>query len=137
MILVRELMTPSPWCVSLRSSRDLALRSLLDRHLHGAPVVDGDGRLRGVISTHDLSRSLLDGGDGAIEDLMTHPAVTVDGSATLLEAARVMVRRDIHRLIVVEEDGRPAGVLTPLDILTAIVNLEEGFRIRVPDPGPS
>lgn len=50
---------------------------------------------------------------------MSTPAITVHTTATLRYAARQMVSRHIHRLVVVGDDGHPIGVLTPLDLLRA------------------
>jgi CBS domain-containing protein len=57
-----------------------------------------------------------------VRHLMTTPAVTVHVSATIGHAAREMVTRHIHRLVVIGDDGTPVGVVTPLDLLRTLLN---------------
>jgi CBS domain-containing protein len=52
---------------------------------------------------------------------MTTPAVTVHVGATIRLAAREMVSRHIHRLVVTDDDGIPVGVVTPLDLLRSLL----------------
>jgi CBS domain-containing protein len=46
---------------------------------------------------------------------MSTPPVTVDAAATLAAAADRMTRDGIHRLVVVDDHGRPIGVLAAMD----------------------
>ncbi len=50
------------------------------------------------------------------------PVVMVDGSATVLEAARLMTARGIGGLIVRGDDGAMAGIFTERDVLRRVVN---------------
>jgi CBS domain-containing protein len=85
------------------------------------------GTLVGVISQSDLvvarSSSVI-GANWArlrVHHLMTTPAVTVHVGATIRLAAREMVSRHIHRLVVTDDDGIPVGVVTPLDLLRSLL----------------
>jgi predicted transcriptional regulator len=50
------------------------------------------------------------------------PAVqTVHESATLINAARVMCREHIHRLVIIDQDERPVGVVSSLDLVAAMI----------------
>jgi CBS domain-containing protein len=53
---------------------------------------------------------------------MTSPALTVSLSATLVEAARVMHQEQVHRLVVVDEDGIPIGVLSATDFVRLVAD---------------
>jgi CBS domain-containing protein len=39
----------------------------------------------------------------------------------VVDAAREMLSRHIHRLVVVGDDGAPVGVVTPLDLLRSLL----------------
>jgi CBS domain-containing protein len=105
--------------------------SLMDRHhVHGLPVVDDDGALVGMVSQTDLTRArsteyLWASWPGlVVRHLMTSPAITVQRSTPLLEAARLMEERGIHRLVVVEDGdaASPIGVLSMTDLIHALAD---------------
>ena len=121
---VAEVMTADPLVIP----QDLAARDaarLLDWYrVSGAPVVDDDGDVVGVVSRTNLAHALttaplLDAWQGLLtRDLMSAPAVTVPGSALLDEAARLMEINRIHRLIVTRAGGRaPIGIVTTTDLV--------------------
>ena len=100
------------------------------------PVLDGGGRLTGVVSQIDLLRKQEYQEDPAAKraprrrrrserarakgrtarDVMTSPAFIVAPDATVVAAARLMDRHRVKRLVVVGADGRPAGIITPFTI---------------------
>ncbi|CAL2057781.1 conserved protein of unknown function [Streptomyces murinus] len=100
------------------------------------PVLEGDGRVVGVVSEADLlpkeefrdsdpdrmtqRRRLGDlakAGGVTAEDLMSTPAVTVHADATLAEAARIMALKRVKRLPVVTAEGVLEGVVSRGDLL--------------------
>ena len=100
-------------------SPDATLReavSLMTRFkISGVPVVDGDGRLVGIITNRDLQfeRSL----DRPLRDAMTAEGlVTAPVGTTLDEAERILGRHRIEKLPVVDADGRLKGLITVKDI---------------------
>jgi CBS domain-containing protein len=121
---VADVMTKGPVNIAADSPLSEAVRLLDTHHITGMPVVDRDGQLVGVLSQTDLLRArtighLWNALPGlAVRHLMTMPAVTASESMTLDEAATLMEERQIHRLIVVAEDGRtPVGVLSVSDLV--------------------
>ncbi|WP_330455580.1 CBS domain-containing protein [Streptomyces sp. NBC_00820] len=100
------------------------------------PVLEGDGRVIGVVSEADLLpkeefrdsdpdrltqlRRLSDlakAGAVTAEELMSTPAVTVHADATLAEAARIMAIKHVKRLPVVNSEGLLEGVVSRGDLL--------------------
>src|SRR5262245_64964419 len=55
-----------------------------------------------------------------VADLMSAPAITIDAAADLQAAARLMRERSISSLLIVDGDGRPAGLITERDLLRAL-----------------
>jgi arabinose-5-phosphate isomerase len=78
-------------------------------------VVDGEDRLRGVISDGDLRRQMEAHGNGVFDrtagDCMTRDPVTIPGRALATEALNLMEGRRITSLVVVDEAGRVRGVV--------------------------
>ncbi|MFF5404463.1 CBS domain-containing protein [Streptomyces misionensis] len=100
------------------------------------PVLEGDGRVVGVVSEADLlpkeefrdsdpdrmtqRRRLADlakAGAVSAEEVMSTPAVTVHADATLAEAARIMALKRVKRLPVVTAEGVLEGVVSRGDLL--------------------
>jgi CBS domain-containing protein len=106
-----------------------AVVSLAESHITGLAVVDGGGRLVGVISTTDILASEEEVEDQEararlfqetlVQDLMTPRPLTIAPDATVKEAAQEMLYADVHRLFVVEGE-RVVGVLSTTDIVRAV-----------------
>jgi CBS domain-containing protein len=93
---------------------------LIDRyHITGLPVVDASGQAVGVISQTDLLREVIDDRHGAqswryrkVRDAMTSPALTIGEDASAEVARRKMESHRVHRLLIVDQSGRPRGIVT-------------------------
>ena len=59
-----------------------------------------------------------------VKDYMTKEVVTIDKDATLHDAIDKMLEHNIHGLVVVDSNARPAGVVTTDDILSLMMNGE-------------
>ncbi|MFE1443415.1 CBS domain-containing protein [Streptomyces sp. NPDC058739] len=114
------------------------------------PVVEGEGRVVGVVSEADLLpkeefrdsdparfdqlRRLSDlakAGAVTAGELMTSPAVTVHADATLAQAARVMAQRRIKRLPVVDAHGVLEGLVSRADLLKVFLRPDEEIAEEV------
>jgi CBS domain-containing protein len=121
-------MALDPIVVRQDASLAEAARLMDAHHVHGLPVVDHSGSLVGVVSQTDLARAratefLWRSWPGlSVRHLMTAPAVTANRSMPLLQAARKMERRGIHRLVVVadHDETLPIGVLSISDLVHVI-----------------
>ncbi len=128
--------------------RDLT-KLFLERGITGAPVVDREGRLRGVISQTDLlfysltrddelrmdstfyhsvrvegrhlpaGFQIEDVNTARVADVMTPVVHSVTARASLESVARMMTRNHIHRVIV-RRGSKVAGIISALDILKAV-----------------
>jgi CBS-domain-containing membrane protein len=102
------------------------------------PVLEGEGRVVGVVSEADLlaKEEFRDTDIGDLKDLqkaagvtagqlMSTPAVTVHPDASLAEAARIMARRRVKRLPVVDAIGILQGVVSRSDLLKVFLRSDE------------
>lgn len=102
----------------------------LDEQGYGqAPVVDGSGRLVGMVTRDALMRALhlVDGNADdplarTVGDVMVTPAVSADPVTSVRRVARVMIEYDLAGVPVVNEQGELVGIVTRGDILRAVVN---------------
>ncbi|GGU95376.1 hypothetical protein GCM10010275_36570 [Streptomyces litmocidini] len=114
------------------------------------PVVEGEGRVVGVVSEADLllKEEFHDHRLGLVEqmrrldatakagsrragDLMTSPAVTVAPGASLPRAARLMAAHRVKRLPVVTEDGVIQGIVSRSDLLKVFLRPDEDLAAEV------
>jgi CBS domain-containing protein len=124
-LVAGDYMTIMPIVIGPDARIEDAERVLEVHEVTGLPVVD-DGRLVGVISQTDILRGSGDVHSAVrrrytglrVADLMSSPAVTVDISTPLREAARLMRDEKIHRVVVIDQDERPLGVLTSMDFVS-------------------
>jgi CBS domain-containing protein len=103
-----------------------ALRHLDRQAVSGGPVVD-HGRVVGVVTRRDLLVPVPERGSYAdplaglgVRDLMTEEPVTARPDWPLVRAVRAMVDHGVNRLPVVDQAGRPLGLLTRDDVLRAV-----------------
>jgi len=60
---------------------------------------------------------MAEGGEMKAKDLMVSPVVSVPLGTNLEEVARLMVERRIGSVLVVDEAGRPVGIISRFDLL--------------------
>jgi predicted transcriptional regulator len=146
---VKDLMNPDVMTVPDDMSTDELAQFLVEREISGAPVVDSQGHLIGVVSMTDIGRNVAEATDGesgasgfyrdvipeftledmgqryveerafTVRDVMTPAIFQVPVSASAAEAARIMVEKHIHRLLVTQGQ-EPVGIVTSLDLLKVL-----------------
>jgi CBS domain-containing protein len=126
---VAEIMTDYPITVGIDSRLADAAEIMDFYHLTGLPVCDWGGSLVGVVSQTDVVHVLASEQLRAawprliVRHAMSHPAVTVRADSSLLEAARLMRRSHIHRLVVVAPNGENViGILSATDLVRWITD---------------
>ena len=102
-----------------------AVDYLLRHRVTGAPVVDSDGRLLGIITETDLLRLVTGGIQGqpatkmTVAEYMTTDVVTVPPTVDIYYVAGIFLNNKFRRLPVVK-DGRIVGAITRYDLLRII-----------------
>jgi CBS domain-containing protein len=93
-------------------SAEEAIKTLIQNHISGMPVVDAEGGVIGVFSNTDaISRQ-----GSTVHDLMTTPAVYVSPDSSIAEVATLLAAKDINRVPVVA-DGKLVGIISRADIV--------------------
>jgi predicted transcriptional regulator len=95
------------------------VRVMADTGVHAVMVADSEGQPPvGVVSHTD---AIAHYGEDLTEiqtcDVMTTGVVGISDGATVGEAAKRLLESNIHRLLVVSEDGTPLGILSTTDII--------------------
>jgi CBS domain-containing protein len=126
---VRELMQKDVRTVNLDAAVNDAIVTLTDSHISGLPVVDGMGRMAGVVSSTDILASEAEAQDAVarealfegtmVREIMTAHPLTVSPDEDVREAAQQMLYADIHRLFVTSGE-HVIGVISTTDIMRAV-----------------
>jgi CBS domain-containing protein len=153
-LTVRDIMDDDPVTVRPADDVETVVRLLRRHELPGVPVVNEGGRCVGIVTESDLVIADEEGDlhiphyielfggivfleplrryesrlkkafASTVEDLMTRDPVTIEPSASVAQAGRLIVHRGHNRLPVVEH-GRLVGVVTRVDVLEALTRDEE------------
>lgn len=120
---VREMMTPRnqlDW-VDLGAD-EAAIRATLDASSHSLlPVAEGSpDRILGVVKVREVYAALAAGQPAQLAGLMRKPAVVPD-QLDAVDALRVLQQADVPMAMVHDEYGHLEGIVTPVDLLTALV----------------
>jgi len=145
---VREIMTTDVLTFRPDDGVEQAMRTLLDKDVDAAPVVDGSGAVVGVLSNGDLivqgaqvhfptlitflgatfevghkhfEEELRRALGSKVADVMTTEPVVCEADATIEHAATLMHEEDVSRLPVVA-DGKLVGVVSRRDVLRALLD---------------
>lgn len=139
-LTARELMTSPAVSVSQDMLLPQVAQVMARAGVSGAPVLDGQGRVAGVISEKDFLRLMDPQGLGGfmgvvatcmaggaclvapfleqpVGQVMSRPALTVGPETTLAAMAGIMAQSCINRLPVVDGQGALLGMVTRSDLL--------------------
>ena len=94
-----------------------AMKTLLQKKIHGAPVLE-NGNLAGIVTLTDIVTSIDKGmtGENLVREMMVKDVITIPADRRLYEVVRQFKERDVGRVIVVDGE-KPVGILTHSDIL--------------------
>ncbi|WP_330300678.1 CBS domain-containing protein [Streptomyces sp. NBC_00503] len=150
-IKVGDLMTDEVVSVVTSTSFKDVAKLLAQHDISGLPVLDDEDRVLGVVSEsdligreaadHPLVGDAPDAARGAATfpseviftagEVMSAPAVTVHADETATGAARLMARRGVERLPVVDDEDRLVGIVTRRDLLRLFLRPDAEIRRRV------
>ncbi|MCX5435328.1 CBS domain-containing protein [Streptomyces sp. NBC_00063] len=148
--IVSDVMTHTVAAVGRRAAFKEIVQLMQDWQISALPVIEGEGRVVGVVSEADLlpKEELRDNPDEAYlqlrqpvdvakadalsaGDLMSSPAITIRADATLAEAARTMAREGVKRMPVVDDVGMLAGVVSRADLLKVFLRGDDKIAEEV------
>jgi len=148
-LTVRDIMDADPVTASPEDSVQDVIHLMRANETTGVPIVNPGGRCVGIVTEADLVLSDEEGDlhlphyielfggvvfleplrrfeerlqkafAGTVADVMTHDPVTIESSASVHEAGRIIARKGHNRLPVVEH-GRLVGMVSRVDVLDAL-----------------
>ena len=142
----RDIMTRQVLAVSFGTAIEAISRMLVSHRISGVPVVDGQNKTIGVVSESDIifkeihhqphlletlgNIILPEGAERAgrtgstAAEIMTSPAVTAYEETPLKELIQTITERKIKRIIIIDREGVPLGIVSRIDIVKALGKIE-------------
>lgn len=153
----QDMMTTAVVTVSPETCVAEIAQLLNKRRISAVPVVDGDGRVLGMVSEGDLVQrpevrgerhtswwlSLLSGPTGSAEtyvkthgetarDIMTETVVASEEQASLSDIARLLEEHRIKRVPILR-DQKLVGIVSRADLLHGVIGLTQGAESTTDD----
>lgn len=157
MVTIADVMTTDVITVPPETPIHAIAELLYTRRISGVPVVDGDGRLLGVVGEGDLiahtstigeqptgwwlklfseetqlARDYVRTHGRTARDVMRTGVVTVPEAAAIADAAKLFHRHQVKRLPVLR-DGRMVGIVTRSDLLKVLASSSATPRMSADD----
>lgn len=147
---VQELMTSHIVALAAGSTMHEAIQMMVENRVHALPVIDSASRCVGIITstdlievTYDIDSDLSDAelvdpsanrrlierisssiGAERVESYAAEVVASIPQTATLVAAAKVMTKEQIHHLPVVDDDGVLVGILSSADLVAVMADWE-------------
>jgi CBS domain-containing protein len=149
MLKAKDIMTKEVITVQPDTEVVHAAKMLIEHHINGLPVVDKEGRLKGILCQSDLivqqrkiplpsffiildsfvpltsskniEKELQKMSAITVKEAMTPDPITVDPETSLEDIATLMVKHKIHTLPVLDQ-GRIVGIIGKEDILRTLMS---------------
>jgi CBS domain-containing protein len=123
-VMARGAMTRGVVTVSINETCKHIAKILSERDISGVCIIGNDGKAVGVISEMDILKviDMENWENMTAESVMTSNIEIVGPKTTLIEAANIMKRLHVHRLLILSEGGigmsqKPIGILSSSDIV--------------------
>ena len=118
---LRDLLRQTPIVCSPETTLGDALQTMEDRRIGSMPVVDANAEPVGIFTRQDvIGRVVLPQRPLTVSmrDVMSAPAITLPIEATAGDAALVMAQRGIRHIVVRDDRGKVAGVVSERDLFS-------------------
>lgn len=142
---VRKIMTRQLVTVKAEATIEEISKILVANRVSGVPVVDSENRVIGMVTESDIifkeiqheptfvekledlvllkedmrSKRTHKAGNTA-KDIMTFPAITAHENETIREVVDVITKKKIKRIVIVDDENHPVGIVSKMDILKAL-----------------
>jgi len=129
LVATEDVVTVSGWALVAD-----AAAMMVEKRISCLPVSLGHGAV-GIITEKDIVKKVvaagLDSGKVRVKEIMSTPLITVPPTISVREAAERMLKNEIRRLIIADEEGKLLGLVTMTDILKRVAKLEGNPSILI------
>jgi len=122
----RDIMTTPPVTIGPDASIKDVARKMRTERVGSILVVDEEGKLRGIITERDLVFACSEGWNPEVKqawEIMTEDPITVKPDEDIVTIIKKMRDANIRHIPVVDDNGKPLGMISARDILDFIMTL--------------
>lgn len=130
-IQVKDFMTTRLITFTPKDSMHTVMETLVEKGISGAPVIDEDGSLCGIISEGDCLKQVVRGKYlnsltevGIVSDFMTKEPIFISPNDNIMEIAQKFLNLRLRRFPVLDQ-GKLVGQISQRDVMAAIKDLEQ------------
>ena len=144
---VSEIMTTPVLTIEEDRTLEEVAQKMLNNKVGGLPVVDGDGKIVGMVTESDFSakehaipfsrqyapqlfgewmskegveKAYEAARKNTIDTIMSYPVATLDKDSNVADAIKLMLDKRIHRVVIAEDD-KPIGIVSRSDLLKLVI----------------
>jgi len=121
-VMTREVCTASP-----EESLYIAAKKMIEFGVGSIVVVENE-KPKGIVTERDILHKVIAKNklpsEVKLKDIMSSPVITITSKTSVREAARIMLKKGVRRLPVID-NGKLIGIVTDTDILTVSMDIGE------------
>ena len=123
-MIARDIMTRKVYTISPEASVQEVAQLLSQKRISGAPVIDKDGKMIGIVTEADIIGK-VDREGLNVADIMSPEIIFVDEETRVGEIAMLLTERKIKRVPIMR-NGKLVGIVCRADIVHAVA---QGYLI--------
>jgi CBS domain-containing protein len=117
-MIASAIMTRKVFTIRSEASVQEVAQLLSGEHISGAPVVDAEGMIIGIVTEADIIGK-VDREGLRVADIMSRQIIAVEEDTPVAEIAKLLAEHKIKRVPVLR-DGKLVGIVSRADIVGAI-----------------
>lgn len=152
-MLAREIMNTEVITTTMSANLAEAAALMLEHGINALPVIDAEGRVRGMVGIRDVLRAPWSHTSGRpisrwdrleekalaltqtpVEDVMVWQVICVGPETNVIDAAALMANQGVHPIPVIAGD-RLLGVISRADIARLLLDLARSLTRQNGEPG--
>jgi len=111
---------------TIKEASNILSKKIID----GAPVVE-NSKIMGILTLSDIVWALAESKENLkVKNIMQKNVVIINQNMSVINAIEIMYNENIGRLILVDDNEIPIGIVTKTDIVNSITNLENFSLLR-------
>ncbi len=128
-----EIMSTPVYATSPNRSIKFVAKFMAKHDIGSLPIVDDKGSLYGIITTTDILRAFSERCRGmlSVMDVIYREPPTISPTHSIFNVIDSLVQSKVKKVVVVDGNNRPLGVITRSDVLALFFNIGTAFRIGI------